>query len=231
MSQHGPFWKNHLFRTFEKNIIFPWIFIYINDLSDDLSANASPFSDYTSLFSVVRDINTSVAHFNNDFRKISNWAFQWKMSFNPDPPNPKPFNPNPAHEVIFSTKLQNVTHPSLYFNNNPIEQVSSQKHLWMILDATLNFQEHIKNLLIKVLIKILGYCKSLKTSCPKDHYSQYLNCFSCLILITVIYDQNFNNTFHQKMASIQHNAALAITGALRGSSRENLYQKLGLESL
>ena len=153
------------------------------------------------------------------------------MSFNPDPPNPKPFNPNPAHEVIFSTKLQNVTHPSLYFNNNPIEQVSSQKHLWMILDATLNFQEHIKNLLIKVLIKILGYCKSLKTSCPKDHYSQYLNCFSCLILITVIYDQNFNNTFHQKMASIQHNAALAITGALRGSSRENLYQKLGLESL
>ena len=61
------------------------VLIYINDLSDDLSANAKLFADDTSIFSVVRDINTSAAHFNNDLRKISNWAFQWKMSFNPDP--------------------------------------------------------------------------------------------------------------------------------------------------
>ena len=30
---------------------------------------------------------------------------------------------------------------------------------------------------------------------------------------------------------MQYNAALAITGAIRGSSREKLYQELGLESL
>ena len=47
----------------------------------------------------------------------------------------------------------------------------------------------------------------------------------------VIYDQSLNNTFHQKMESIQYNAALAITGAIRGSSREKLYQEQGLESL
>ena len=33
------------------------------------------------------------------------------------------------------------------------------------------------------------------------------------------------------MESIQYNAALAITGAVRGTSREKLYQELGLESL
>ena len=33
------------------------------------------------------------------------------------------------------------------------------------------------------------------------------------------------------MESMQYNAALTITGALRGSSREKLYQELGLESL
>ena len=33
------------------------------------------------------------------------------------------------------------------------------------------------------------------------------------------------------MESIQYDAALAITGAIRGTSRENLYQELGLESL
>ena len=36
-----------------------------------------------------------------------------------------------------------------------------------------------------------------------------------------IYDQHYNHSFHQKLESIQYNAAAAITGAIRGSSREN----------
>ena len=47
----------------------------------------------------------------------------------------------------------------------------------------------------------------------------------------IIYDQAYNLSFHQKLESIQYNTALALTGAIRGSSREKLYQKLGLESL
>ena len=47
----------------------------------------------------------------------------------------------------------------------------------------------------------------------------------------VIYDQHYNSSFHQKLESIQYKAALAITGDIRGSSREKLYQELGLESL
>ena len=47
----------------------------------------------------------------------------------------------------------------------------------------------------------------------------------------VIYDQHYNNSFHSKLESIQYNAALAKTGAIRDSSWEILYQELGLESL
>ena len=47
----------------------------------------------------------------------------------------------------------------------------------------------------------------------------------------VIYDQHYNNSYHQKLESIQYNAALAITGAIRGTSREKLYQELGLDSI
>ena len=72
-----------------------FLLIYINDLSDDLSTNAKIFAGDTSLFSVVCDIRTSAAHLNNDLRKISNWPFQWKMSFNPDPGKQ-------VQEVIFS---------------------------------------------------------------------------------------------------------------------------------
>ena len=47
----------------------------------------------------------------------------------------------------------------------------------------------------------------------------------------IIYDQAYKESFHQKLESIQYNAALAITGAIRGTSREKLYQELELESL
>ena len=47
----------------------------------------------------------------------------------------------------------------------------------------------------------------------------------------IIYHQSYNNLFHQKMESIQYNAARAIIEAIRDTSRKRLYQKLGLESL
>ena len=53
-------------------------FIYINDLSDDLSATVKLFADDTSLFSVIQNVNTFSSHLNSDLSKTSNWAFQWK---------------------------------------------------------------------------------------------------------------------------------------------------------
>ena len=44
----------------------------------------------------------------------------------------------------------------------------------------------------------------------------------------VLYHQHYNNSFYQKVESIQYNADLAITGTIRGSSREKLYQESGL---
>ena len=81
------------------------------------------------------------------------------MSFNPDPSKQ-------AQEVTSSRKLQKISHPSIYFNNNPIEQVSFQKHLGKILDAKLNFQEHIKNFLTKVN-KIIGLLWKLQNILPQ----------------------------------------------------------------
>ena len=47
----------------------------------------------------------------------------------------------------------------------------------------------------------------------------------------VIYDQAYNSSFHEKLESLQYNAHVAITGAIRRTSPEKLYQELGLESL
>ena len=47
-------------------------FIYINDLSDDLTTNVKLFADDASLFSIVHNMNKSTVHLNNDLNKIKN---------------------------------------------------------------------------------------------------------------------------------------------------------------
>ena len=64
------------------------------------------------------------------------------MSFNPDPSKQ-------AQEVIFSRKLKNVSHPPLVFNNANVSSCKSQKHLGVLLDSKLTFEEQYKTILSK----------------------------------------------------------------------------------
>ena len=166
------------------------LLIYTDDLSDDLSTIAKLFADNTSLFFVVQNANTSASHLNNDLSKIRNWAFQWKMSFNPDPSKQ-------AQEVIFSRKIQKTCHPSIYFNNKSVKQVPSQNHLGLPLDNKLNFQEHLQNILNKA-DKTIGLLRKLQNILPSEPLLTIYKSFvrSHLDYGDVIYDQHYNNSFH-----------------------------------
>ena len=137
--------------------------IYINDLSDDLTTNVKLFADDTSLFSVVRTMNTSTTNLNNDLNKIKNWENQWKMNFNADPSKQ-------AHEVIFSRKFQKTNHNQVYFSHNSFKQVSFQKNLGMYLDNKLSFQEHLNNVLSNVN-KAVGLLRKLQAFSPRQSLS------------------------------------------------------------
>ena len=114
-------WRNVTAGVPQGSILGPLLFlIYINDLSGDLSSKAKLFADDTSLFSVTHEITTSANKLNNDLKKISDWAFQGKISFNADPRKQ-------AQEAIFSRKLKNVSHPPLTFNNANVSSCKSQK--------------------------------------------------------------------------------------------------------
>ena len=165
-------------------------FIYINDLSDDLSTTAKLFADDTSLFSIAQNINTSASHLNSDLSEITNWVFQWKMSFNNDPSEQ-------AQEVFLSRKIQKTCHPSIYFNNKSVKQDLSLKHLGMILNSKLNFQEHLKNILNKVN-KTIGLLRNLQNILPRGPLLTIYKSFvrPDLDYSDVIYDQHYNNSFH-----------------------------------
>ena len=88
--------------------------------------------------------------------KISNWAFQWKMIFNPDPNKQ-------AQEVIFSRKINKINHPPSYFNQNLVKSSSTHKHLGMVLETKLDFNLHLKNVQNKVN-KTIGHLRKLQNT-------------------------------------------------------------------
>ena len=102
----------------------------------------------------------------------------------------------------------------------------------MHLDKKLNFKEHLSKVELKVN-KTTGIIRKLQNVLPR---SARLTIYKSFIRPhldngNVIYDKAFNESFHAKLESLQYNATLAITGAIRGSSTEKIYEELGLESL
>ena len=96
----------------------------------------------TSIFSVAHNVDLSAKQLNDDLNKISEWALQWKMAFNPD-------LSKQAQEIVFSRKTHKISCPKVNFNNSPVVQSINQKHLVLYLDDKLNFSHHIKKKISK----------------------------------------------------------------------------------
>ena len=147
------------------------------------------------------------------------------MSFNPD-------QTKQAQGIIFSRKKNASLHPPLFFNNSEIKLSSNQKHLGLTLESKLSFNEDINDK-IHQANKGVGLLRKLQTFLPRNSLLAIYKSFIRPLLdyADVIYDQPSNASFSKKIKSVQYDAALAITGAIKGSSREKLYQELGLEYL
>ena len=132
------------------------------------------------------------------------------------------FNPDltkQAQEVMFSRKSHSPKHPDLYFNNIVVEKVKTKKHLGLKLDERLNLKEHLKHK-FAIVNKGIGTFKNLSNYLPRHSLVILYKAFILLHLnyADIIYDKADN-----KIKNLQCNAALAITGAIRGSSKEKLY--------
>ena len=112
--------------------------------------------------------------------------------------------------------------PSFHLFQQQIGQTSSfSKAPGTDFRQQINFQEHLQNILNKVN-KTIGLLRKLQNILPREPLLTIYKSFvrPHLDYGDVIHDQHYNNSFHQKLESMQYNAALAITGATRGSSRE-----------
>ena len=131
------------------------------------------------------------------------------------------FNPDiskQAQEVVFSRKSDKV-------------QTSQQKHLGLYLDEKLNFNHHTKEVISKVNEGI-GIIRKLRSILSRN---ALLIIYKAFIRPNIgychfIYEQPHNESFCNNLEKLQYNAALAVTGAIKGISKLKIYEELGLES-
>ena len=92
---------------------------------------------------------------------------------------------------------------------------------------------HEFNCIINKINKTIGLLPKCKNFLPRKSlltiYKPFIR--PHLDYGDIIYDQTYNASFHQRLESLQYNAALPVTGAIRGNLKEKLYNELGLESL
>ena len=110
--------------------------------------------------------------------------------------------------------------------------MKTQKHLRLKLYEKLNFKKHLKDK-FAIVNKGIGMLKKLSNSLPRHSLVTLYKAFirPHLDYGDIIYDKQNNMNICNKIESLQYNAALAITGATRGSSKRKLYQELGFEYL
>ena len=150
-------------------------------------------------------------------KKVSDWAYQWKMQYNPAPNKQ-------GNEVIFSRKCNSYSfsYQPLKFNENNITKCSHQKHLWIVLDSKLNFNTHIDQK-IRKCNKLTGLMKRLLVNLS---WKALLTIYKSFITPQlqyrdILYNKQDNENFQNKIAKIQYKACLAITGEISGTSIEN----------
>ena len=99
----------------------------------------------------------------------------------------------------------------------------------MQLDVKLNFSHHVREKISKAnngigLIHKLAYvlCRQSLLTIYKSFVRPYLDYGG------IIYDQPNNESFYNLIEKFQYNAALAITGAIEGTSQNKIYNELGI---
>ena len=149
------------------------------------------------------------------------------MQFNPDPNKQ-------ANEIVFSRKSNSNSfpYPPFKFNENNITKCSYQKHLGIVLDSKLNFNIRFDQK-IKKCNKLIGLIKRLSINLLRSALFTIYKSFirPHLEYGDILYNKPDNESFQNKIEKVQYKACLAMTGAIQRTSREKLYEELGLHLL
>ena len=104
--------------------------------------------------------------------------------------------------------------------------------LGIVVDSKLDFKFHVDQK-IKKCNKLKGLMRRPSINVPKNALLTIYKLFirPNLDYSDILYDKTEKENFLNKLEKVQYRACLAITGAILGTSRQKLYDELGLHSL
>ena len=167
------------------------------------------------------DSDRTAAELNCDLERIKLWTRDWLVTI----------NSSKTKSITFSAKRYKVKHPTLVFDNAPIEEVNCHKHLGVTLSSNLSWKAHILNIYEKAS-KRLNLLKGLKYKIGRDALAKLYKSLIRPIMeyADVLWDGCTEND-SDLLEFVQYEAAKVVTGAMRGTSRQRLLAELSWDEL
>ena len=202
------------------SILGPLLFlIYVNDIMDAVDVNIRMYADDTCIYASGKNETEIADKLNNALSNINNWANRWLVTF----------NPNKTESVCFSRKRSN-NKPPLLMNNTPIKDVKEHKHLGVVLQSNAKWKTQVESIITKCQ-KRLNILASLKF---KFKRSTLETLYKSFIRPCMEYGNDIwcNCTIEQKreLEGLQLKAARIVTGAIKGTVHENIYNECNWQS-
>jgi len=214
-------WTNINAGVPQGSVLGPLLFlIYINDMSVGLESNLSLFADDNLLYmtSDSHDLNATIL--NRDIVKIQRWAKQWLVTFNPDK----------THSMFISFYDDPPPNP-LYMYDQQLSDATESLHLGVTLQHNLKWDRHIENICIKAhkrldILNSVSFTLNRRTL--DTLYKSYVR--SVLEYADIVLCNSTQDNL-DKLNKVQKRAGKIVSGAIRGTSSETIYNELSWETL
>ena len=195
-------------------------FIYINDITDNLTGMARLFADDTSLSFSSTNLALIERVVNNDLFTLKEWATKWLITFHPQ-----------KTEVMLISNIFTDYNLEIRFDTNVLKIADAHKHLGVILSSNNKWTKHI-DLIIDSASKSIGFLRKLKYKLSKDILNKlYLTYIRPLLEYASEVWDGCSITDSNRIEKVQLHAARIITGLPIFASLNSLYFETGWEKL
>lgn len=204
------------------SILGPLFFLlFINDIVLEIGCCIKLFADDTTIYIIIENPNTDAQLLNNDLSKVHQWSHNWLVKF----------NPQKTESMLITRKHNHIQHPPLFFDNHPVTEVTTHKHLGLLFNTTCHWGDHIDQIICKANAK-LNILRNLKFDLDRKTLEIMYFTFirPTLEYGDIIYD-NCPNYYKEKLEKINTEAARIVTGGTKLVSLEELYRECGWEKL